>query len=180
MTTLLEDAWETYAKNIKLVLLFSIPFVIAFVIPLLAPLPTYVSGGAIFLRTASIFLNINAVGLAVIIISSFISLLFLSFAFVAISMIVKSERTFTRNLASAIRGIEKYTARVFVVLLAYALILVLVNILGYFLGLEGILTPVVGFFLFMAIFYAPTAIAIDNKSIGQALNRSLELVVEPA
>ncbi len=178
MSTVLEDAWETYTKNIKLVLLFSIPFIIAFLIPLLAPLPTYISSGAIFLRSASIFLNINALGLAVIVVSSFISLLFLSFAFVAISLMVKAERTFTKHLASAIRGIEKYTARVFVVLLAYAFILVLVNILGYFLGIETVLTPVVGFFLFMAIFYAPTAIVIDNKSIGQALNRSLELIGE--
>lgn len=178
MASLLEDAWETYAKNIRLVLLFSIPFIIAFLIPLLAPLPTYISSGAIFLRSASIFLNINALGLAVIIISVFLSLLFLSFAFVAISLIVKAERTFTRNPAAVIRGIEKYTGRVFAVLLAYAFILTIVNILGFFLNLEGILTPAVGFFLFMAIFYAPTAIVIDNKPIGAALNKSLELVAK--
>ena len=176
MPSLLEDSWETYAKNIRLVLLFSIPFIIAFVIPLLAPLPTYISSGGIFLRSASIFLNLNPVGLAVIIISAFISLLFLSFAFVAISLIVKAERTFTRQPASVLREIEKYTGRVFIVLLVYAFILTLVNILGYFLGLQEFLTPIVGFFLFMAIFYAPTAIVIDNKGVGSALNRSLELV----
>jgi hypothetical protein len=176
MASLLEDSWETYASNIKLVLLFSIPFIIAFLIPLLAPLPTYISGGAIFLRSASIFLNLNAIGIAAIIASVFFSLLFLSFAFVAISLIVKAKRTFTKNPRSVLREVEKYTGRVFVVLLAYAFILTLVNILGYFLGLEAILTPIVGFFLFMAIFYAPTAIVIDNKRIGAALNQSLELV----
>ncbi|MDE1854813.1 MAG: hypothetical protein KGH57_00625 [Candidatus Micrarchaeota archaeon] len=176
MPSLIEDSWETYAKNIRLVLLFSIPFIVAFVIPLLAPLPTYISSGGIFLRSASIFLNLNPVGLAVIIMSAFISLLFLSFAFVAISLIVKAERTFTRQPASVLREIEKYTGRVFVVLLAYAFILTLVNILGYFLGLQEFLTPIVGFFLFMAIFYAPTAIVIDNKGVGSALNRSLDLV----
>lgn len=176
MASLLQDTWDTYTGNIRLVLLFSIPFIIAFLIPLFAPLPTYISSGGIFLRSASIFLNISAVGLAVIIISSFLSLLFLSFAFVAISLIVKAKRTHTKHTASVLRDVEKYTARVFLVLLAYSLLLVLVNIAGYFLGLEGFLTPLVGFFLFVAIFYVPTAIVIDNKRMGAALKSSLKLV----
>ncbi|MDE1873651.1 MAG: hypothetical protein KGI04_00840 [Candidatus Micrarchaeota archaeon] len=178
MASLIEDAWETYAKNIRLVLLFSIPFIIAFLIPALVPVPTYISSGAIFLRTASIFLNLNPAALAIIVISLFISLLFLSFAFVAISLIVKAERTFTKHPAAVLRGVEQYTGRVFIVLLVYALILLGVNVLGYFLNLQGLLTAIVGFFLFMAIFYAPTAIVIDNKRIGTALNQSLELVAK--
>lgn len=177
MASLLEDTWETYASNIKLVLLFSIPFIIAFLIPLLAPLPTYISAGGIFLRSASIFLNVSVPGMVVIIISAFLSLLFLSFAFVAISLIVKAKRTYTKHAGSVLRDVEKYTARVFVVLLAYAFILTLVNITSYFFGLEEIVTPIVGFILFMAIFYAPTAIVIDNKRIGVALDRSMEMVV---
>lgn len=176
MATLLEDSWETYAGNIKLVLLFSIPFIIAFLIPLLAPLPTYISSGGIFLRTASVFLNINALGLVVIIASAFLSLLFLSFAFVAISLIVKAKRTYTKHPGSVLRDVEKYTARVFAVLLAYAFILTVVNIFSYFLGLEQVITPILGFFLFMAMFYAPTAIVIDNRGITTALNKSMELV----
>src|SRR5208283_1280520 len=97
MSNILKDSWETYSNNIRLVLLFSIPFIIAFLIPLLAPLPTYVSSGAIFLRSASIFQNINAIGVSIIILSLFLSLLFLSFAFVAISLIVKGARTYTRH-----------------------------------------------------------------------------------
>jgi hypothetical protein len=178
MASLLEDTWETYAGNIKLVLLFSIPFIIAFLIPLFAPLPTYVSSGGIFLRSASIFLNVTVPGMVVIIISSFLSLLFLSFAFVAISLIVKAKRTYTKHAGSVLRDVEKYTARVFAVLLAYAFILTLVNITGYFFGLEEIVTPIVGFILFMAIFYAPTAIVIDNKRVGSALDRSMEMVAK--
>jgi len=175
MGSLLEDSWDTYASNIRLVLLFSIPFIIAFLIPLLAPLPTYISSGGIFIRTASVFLNITAFGLVVIVVSLFLSLLFLSFAFVAISLIVKAKRTYTKHPGSVLRDVEKYTARVFVVLLAYAFVLTIVNIGSYFLGLEQVLTPLVGFFLFMAIFYAPTAIVIDNKKISTALNQSARM-----
>jgi hypothetical protein len=176
MSGLLEDSFETFTSNIRLVLLFSIPFILAFLIPLLAPLPTYVSGGGIFLRSASVFLNVHPLGLAVIVISTFLSLLFLSFAFVAISLIVKAKRTFTKHTGAVIRGIERYTAKVFVVFLVYAFVLIFVNILSYLFGLEGIATPIVGFFLFMAIFYAPTAIVIDNKNIGSALRQSWHMV----
>jgi len=178
MLKLIKDSWETYKNNAKLVQLFSIPFLISFLIPLLAPMPTYITGGAIFLRSASIFLNLNVVGLAAIVISLFLSLLFLSFAFVAISLIVKAKRTYTKHAESVIRGIEKYTARVFVVLLAYAVVLVLANILSYSIGLENVITPIVGFFFFMAIFYAPTAIVIENKGICAALGKSLKLVAK--
>ena len=176
MSSILEASWETYAKNIRLVLLFSIPFIIAFVIPLLAPLPTYVSSGAIFLRSASIFQNVTAVGVAVIVLSLFLSLLFISFAFVAISLIVKGERTYTKNPLSVIRDIEKYTGKVFVVLLIYAFVLVVANMLSLPLGMSAIVTPIVGFVLFIAVFYAPTAIVIDNKRVFPALKQSVKMV----
>jgi hypothetical protein len=178
MSNLLVDSWDTYSSNIKLVLLFSIPFIISFLIPLLAPLPTYITGGGIFLRSASIFLNVSAIGMTVIVISLFLSLLFLSFAFVAISLIVKGKRTHTRNAAGVIREVEKYTSKVFLVLLFYAFIVALTDILSYSFGLEGIATPIIGFFLFLAIFYAPTAIVIDNKRMWAAIKQSVVMVLK--
>jgi hypothetical protein len=178
MSTIVEDALETYRSNIRLVLLFSIPFVIAFLIPLIAPLPTYISGGGIFLRSASIFLNLNVLSLAVIVVSVFISLLFLSFAYVAISLIVKAKRTLSRTAAGVARELEKYTGRVFVVLLLYAFVLTLVDVLSYFVGLQGIATPVVGFFLFALVFYAPASIVINNSGVLASMKQSALLVAK--
>ncbi len=178
MATLVEDALETYVSNIRLVLLFSIPFVIAFLIPLIAPLPTYLSGGGIFLRSASIFLNLNVLSLAVIVISVFLSLLFLSFAYVAISLIVKAKRTLSKTAAGVIRELEKYTGRVFIVLLFYAFVLTVVDVLSYFVGLQSIATPVVGFFLFVLIFYAPASIVIDNSGVFASMKKSARLVAK--
>ncbi len=176
MGNVLADSWETYREHIGLVLLFSIPFIIAFLIPLLAPLPTYISSGGIFLRSASVFLNLSAFGLGVIIISLFLALLFLSFAFVAINLIVKAKRTHTKVSGSVIRDLEKYTGRVFVILLIYAAVLIAVEISSYFVGLQGIATPVVGFFLFIAMFYAPAAVVLENKRVLAAIRQSARLV----
>lgn len=176
MGSALADAFDTYRSNLKLVLIFSIPFIVAFLIPLLAPLPTYISIGGIFLRSASTFINLSSTGVVVIVLSVFVSLLFLSFAFVAISLIVKSERTHVRVKGSVLKDIEKYTAKVFVVLLAYEFILIIASVLSYYTNYETLITALVGFFGFMLIFYAPSAIVVDNKRISRAIGDSIRLV----
>ncbi len=176
MGNILGDTYETFVENRNLALLFSIPFVIAFAIPLLAPLPTYVSMGGIFLRTASIFTNLNFIGLAVIIVAFFFSLLFISFAFVAISMIVKSRKTKLKIGQRAIQGIEKYIGKVFVLFILYAVILTIANVAGYYLGIQALLTGIVGFFGFMPFFYAPSAIVVDDQRVWRSMKNSVKLV----
>jgi hypothetical protein len=176
MPSIVYDSLETYAENIKLVLLFSIPFVIAFAIPLLAPVPTYITMGSTFLRTASTFVNINMFDLAVIVVSVFFSLLFLSLAFVAISFIVKAKRTYGKITRAMIESIEKYTGKVFLIFIIYSAILIIVNIASYPTGYAGAITSIVGFVMFVFIFYAPSAIVIDNKKVFRAIKDSARLV----
>ncbi len=178
MGNVFTDSLETYIQNLRLVLLFSIPFIIAVAIPLLAPLPTYMTAGGIFLRSASIFINTSPISISVIIFSMFFSLLFLSFAFVAISLIVKSRRTHTNIAGSVLRDIERYISRVFVVLLAYALVVIATNVVSsyYAPSLGGLLTSLVGFVAFLIIFYAPSAIVVDNKRILIAIRDSAKLI----
>lgn len=178
MGNILADSWETYVSNVRLILLFSIPFLISLVIPLFVSLPTYISGGAIFLRSASVFLNLNPMGLGIIIVSAFLSLLFLSFAFVAISLIVRAKRTHTKHSGGVIRDIEKHTGKVFVMLLAFAFVLTFVDVISYYFGLQGIATPIVGFMLFTIMFYAPTAMVLENKDIIPAVKQSARLVIK--
>ncbi len=178
MGNVFSDSLETYIQNLRLVLLFSIPFILAVAIPLFAPLPTYMTAGGIFLRSASIFINTSPLSISVIIFSMFFSLLFLSFAFVAISLIVKSRRTHTTIAGSVFRDIERYISRVFVVLLAYALIIIATNIIAsyYVPTLGGVLTSIIGFIAFLVIFYAPSAIVVDNKRILLAIRDSTKLI----
>lgn len=178
MASAVGDAYETYRENLSLVLIFSIPFIIAFLIPLFVPLPTYVSIGGIFLRSASIFTNLNPIGLTVIIASFLFSLLFMSFAFVAISLIVKSRRTRLKISRRSIQGIEKYIGRVFLLFIFYAVMIAIANVVGYLIGYETLLTAVVGFFAFIPMFYAPSAIVVDEQRMGRALKNSVRLVVK--
>jgi hypothetical protein len=175
----LQETYEVYREKLSLALIFSIPFIIAFAIPLLAPLPTYVTAGAIFLRSASIFVNgnISPLSLVVITISTIFSLLFLSFAFVLISLLVKSRRTHSKVGLRAFKNIEVYIGRVFTIFLLYTVAIVFANIIGYFIGISTLLTGLVGFFLFALLFYAPSAVVVDDKRLGRAVKDSAKLVV---
>ena len=179
MAGVLQESYEVYREKLSLALIFSIPFIIAFAIPLLAPLPTYITAGAIFLRSASVFVNgnISLLGLVVITISTIFSLLFLSFAFVLISLLVKSKRTHSKVGLRAFKNIETYIGRVFAIFLLYTIAIVFANIIGYFIGISALLTGIVGFFLFALLFYAPSAVVVDDKRLLRAVRDSARLVV---
>lgn len=175
MANVLKAAAELYASNIKLMLLFSLASAIAFLIPVFAPFPTFNDVGGIFLRTASIYLNLNVLNTAVIMVSVFFSLLFLSFAIVAITVVVKHSRTRTRIQKEVLDGLEKYTGQVFTVLLAYTALLMLTNISTYGTKYPGIATSIVGLAAAPFVFYAPAAIVVDDYRISRAFRRSASL-----
>ncbi|MEM0086904.1 MAG: hypothetical protein QW774_02650 [Candidatus Micrarchaeaceae archaeon] len=177
MPSVAYESAHTYATNIKFVLAFSIAFVIAFAIPLIAPVPTYQSAGALFLRSASVFLNMNAVSIATIIIAVFISLLFISFAFVAINLIVKSKHTYKKTPESVLKSIEKYMGKVFAILIVYTFAIIVANIAAFPFGFSAAATAFVGFVGYMFVFYAPSAIVVENKRIGAALRDSIRLIL---
>ena len=178
MANVVNNAVETYAKHMQLLLISSISFVIAVLIPLFASFPTYGDAGAIYIRTASIFSsNLTLFTTAIIVVAVFFSLLFLSFAMVAINVIVKHSRTYAKIKQEVFRGLEKYTSRVFVVLLILEAIVLLADILAFAVTgsgeAAGITTAIVGLAVSPLFFYAPASIVIDENNIPRAMKASL-------
>ncbi|MCL4389735.1 hypothetical protein M1397_03985 [Candidatus Marsarchaeota archaeon] len=172
MTNVLAYTAETYAKHIATILLFSIAFVIALVIPVFASLPAYADIGAVFIRTSSIFVNLTAATIAIIVAALLFSLLFLSFAIVAINLIVKHSRTRTKIRKEVIDGIEKYIGRVFIALLFYTAIVAIASLIGYHYGEAGIAASVAGLVFSPLFFYLPSSIVIDENGIIRAMKAS--------
>ena len=178
MVNVLSYSFDFYAKHLRLILLFSISFLIAFIIPGLAPLPAYNDAGAIFVRTASIFVNLNIISASIIVAAVFFSLLFLSFAIVAINILVKYGRIHTKIRKEIMDGLERYTGSTFAVLVAYSVILYLINIASFPTGYSGLFTYAAALILAPFFFYAPSSIVIDEKPIGRAMMASLRFVVK--
>ena len=167
---------EAFRKNAKLVLFFSVPFLLAFAIPLLSPMPTYVSMGATFLRTGSMFVDLTYFDVGLIFVSSLASLFLVSFAIVSINLVIKSQRTMTNIRMEVIEGIEKYTMTIFL-LYTVALVLSLVVLLvSYEYQVEGLTTPLFSFLISLVLFYVPAAIVIDELRLTEAMRMSLYMI----
>ena len=175
-TEVIQHSIEAFGKNAKLVLFFSVPFLLAFAIPLLSPMPTYVSIGATFLRTGSMFIDLTYFDVGLIFVSSLASLFLISFALVSINLVIKSQRTMTNIRTEVLEGIEKYTMTIF---LLYTLTLVLslaVLLLSHEYQLDDLATPLFSFFVSLLLFYAPAAVVIDDLRPVEALKMSLYMI----
>lgn len=172
----LRYAVESYLKNVKAVSFFSVPFLLAFLIPMLAPMPTYVAFGGTFLRTGSMYVDLTGFDVAVIVVSFLVSLFLVSFAIVAINLLIKSQRTFTNIKTEILQGIEKYTLSVFWLYLTAWILSFVVNLIGYEYGMNTWLTPLFSIIISLPLFYAPTAIVIDEQRPYLAMKSSLSVV----
>ncbi len=170
---IIKYASEIYVEHLPLILLFSISFIIAFLIPAFASFPTYNDIGAIFLRLASILTNLNPLTTAIITFSTLLSLLFLSFAIVAINVIVKHSRTHTRIRKEVMDGLEKYTSKVFVVLLIYTIIVVFLDVIAFTMGFSEAYSAIITIIFLPFFFYAPASIVVDEKGLVRAMQQSL-------
>ncbi len=177
MASIIRYSVDFYLSHMPLILLFSVSFVIAFLIPLFASLPAYNDAGAIFIRQASVFHNLTLFSTAVIIFSTLFSLLFLSFAIVAINVIVKHSRTHTKIKREVLEGLERYTSSVFSVLVFFTLLMGVVSVFDYAVGVPAAVTAIVGLILTPFFFYAPASIVIDERSIERSMAASAAFFV---
>ncbi len=165
-------AWELYKSNLGLIALSAISLIIAFLIPVFASLPTYNDMGGIFVRTSSLYLNLNPINTAIIIASVIFSLLFISFASVVINVIAKHSRTKTSVKTAVLHSLEKYTGRVFAILLLYSILIFAVNVLFFWTNYSGIITSIVALLLIPIFFYAPSSVVIDEHNALRAMRAS--------
>jgi hypothetical protein len=100
----------------------------------------------------------------------------ISFAIVAINLLIKSQRTLTSIRTEIIEGIEKYTLTVFW-LYTTAFVLSLIAILiSYEYNLQEVVGPAFSLVLHLLLFYAPAAIVIDELKPISAMKMSLYMI----
>jgi len=169
-------ATTSYISNWKLVSFFSIPFLLAVLIPLLVQMPVYVTSGGIFLRTGSLYTDLGMFDVGVIVASFLLSLFLVSFGIVAINLVIKSQRTFTNIRTEVYQSIEKYVLNVFWLYLTTAMVLLIFNLISYEFGINQWLTPIMGMLISLPIIFAPTAMVIDDQGPYAAMRSSLSVV----
>lgn len=133
-------AWDFYRKRLGLIVIFSIPFILAFLIPALVPAPTYVSLGGVFLRIGSIP-EFSVVDLAITAIAYALAVFVISDTIVNINIIVRSKRTLTSIKHEVMQAVGSYAMRIFYI---YTMVTVVLGIVGALVG--GFIGRAMGFY----------------------------------
>lgn len=175
---------SAYGRNGKLILFFSVPFLVA--VPLLSLLPNFSTLGGIFLRYGSVPANISLLEFGFIAAVFLVSLLLASFAIAAVNVVIRSQRTLNLMSHYEASRIEHATFRLFFILLAATLVILAFNLLlldahvnwaGSVVPLQPVLGSLVAFLVSAAILFAPQAIAVDDAGVPQALSRSVQFAL---
>lgn len=174
-----KHALKAYGQNVRLISLFSVPFLVAF--PLAMLLPNYTAFSGIFLRPDTIGSQASLPVLAVMLAVVLVSLLLFSFSLAAVNAVVRAQRTMVSLRNLDFQRVEEATFRIFGVLLvvfflifAFTLVLAQLGLLGGQLSL--VVRALFGLIVALAALYAPQAIVIDHASVENAVSLSLKMV----
>ncbi|MCX6770011.1 MAG: hypothetical protein NT051_05025 [Candidatus Micrarchaeota archaeon] len=172
---LLSLSLSSYTKNIKLISFFSIPALIAFLIPALVNTPVFSALGGTFLRTGSIP-DVSAAELGVVITGVLLSLYLMSFAIVNINIVIKSQRTSTNIKNEVLKGITGYTLNVFSFFLLGTIALLIIQLFTFELGVQSWLAPLLSLIVWLPLFYAPAGLVIDELRPFRAAQKSFSTI----
>lgn len=169
-------ALEFYFRRLGIIVLFSIPFLFALLIPLLVPAPTYLGLGGVFLRVGSIpelaptdwVLIAFAYGLAVFLMSD---------TLVNINIVIRSKRTLTSIGYEVVQAFKSYALRIFYITTMFMLLLFIANLVTFDNPLQSWLYPIFTLLLSGMLFFVPPAVVIDNSDTPTAIKRSVGMAV---
>ena len=169
-------AWDFYRKRLGLIVIFSIPFILAFLIPVLVPAPTYLSVGAVFLRTGSIP-ELSALDLLVTALAYALSVFVISDTIVNINIIVRSKRTLTSIKHEVLQAMGSYAMRIFYISTMLLLLIFIAQLVTYENPFQSWLFPAATLVLSLLLFFVPPAVVIDNSDTPTAIRRSVAMVL---
>ena len=173
---ILSYSFKAYKDNIKLISFFSIPSLIAFLIPAMVNTPVFSALGGSFLRTGSIP-DLTASDLGVVIIGVLVSLYLVSFAIVNINIVIKAQRTGTSIKKEVLKGITGYTLNVFSLFLLGTIALLIIQLVTFEMGAQRWLAPLLSLIVWLPLFYAPAGLVIDDLRPFRAAQKSVSMVI---
>ena len=173
----IEYTKDFYLKRLGLILVFSVPFILASLLLILVSAPTYLALGGVFLRTGSlpelsildILFMAAAYGIALFIIADTI---------VNVNIIVRSRRTLTSIKTEVLSALSTYATRIFYIYTLMVLLLFIVQLVTYDSPLQSIVYPVAAFALSFLLFFVAPAVVIDNSDTPTAIRRSAAMAIK--
>ncbi|MFH1520596.1 MAG: hypothetical protein ABID61_03055 [Candidatus Micrarchaeota archaeon] len=169
-------AWEFYLKRLGIIITFSIPFILAFLIPTLVPAPTYLALGGVFLRTGS-FPDLTTFDIIITALAYALSLFIIADTIVNINIVVRSKRTLTTIKYEVLHALGTYGMRIFYIYTIAVLVLLIFQLLTYEHPIQSWLYPILSFLLSFLLFFVPPAVVIDGSDTPTAIRRSISMAL---
>jgi len=170
-------ALRFYLKRLKLILVFSVPFVLALLIPTLVSAPTYQALGGVFLRTGSIP-ELSILDIILTAVAYFVTVFLISDTIVNVNLIVKSKRTLTEIKKTVLSNIGTSAMRIFYIYTIMLLLMFVFQLLTYDNPIQSWLYPIFVLILSFLLFFVAPAVVIDNSNTPRAMKRSAKMAME--
>ena len=170
-------AWEFYSKKAGILALFSIPFIIAFVIALFVPTPTYLALGNLHIRTGSIP-DLSFIDIVLTIFAFAISVFFVADAWTNINLLIKSKRTLVPTSSEIVSAMGEYALSIFFIFTIMVLFQFALHLITYDSPLQLWLYPLLSFLLSFFLFFVPPAVVIDRADSFTAIQLSVRMVIK--
>lgn len=174
---LLDYSWSFYKDRLGLTILFSIPVLAAFLIPIFVPVKSYLTLGGVFIRTGSIP-DISFFDLLVTVISYLLSILIFADSIVNINLIIKSRRTKTPISLDLVSGFFNYATKILYLFIILILLVFAFQIGTFELPFHDIIFSLVLLMLSLITFFVAPAIVIDNMDTLTAVWSSYRLITK--
>jgi hypothetical protein len=170
-------AADFYLRRLGLIVLFSIPFVFAFLIPVLVAAPTYLALGGVFLRTGSMP-ELSLVDLIITALGYAIAVFLIADTIVNVNIIVRSKRTLTDITQDIVGAMGTHAMRIFYIYTLMLLLLFIIQLLLYDNPLQSWLYPLALLILSYLLFFVPPAVVIDHSDTPTAIRRSAQMALQ--
>jgi hypothetical protein len=177
MKRVFSHAWNFYRNKFPIIILFSIPLFIAFLVSWLVPAPSYLAAGSVLIRTGSLP-EMDLFSIAVTVISYLLSILIVSYTLTNLNLLIKEKRTRVKTKTESIKSIAKYTIKIFILLILLKVITLFLQLFTYGLEFQNLLYPVLMGILSVMFFFVPPAVVIDEKDTFYSLFTSIKLVIK--
>ncbi len=166
-----------YLDKLSILVIFSIPMLLAFMILLLVPAPTFITLGFASLRTGSL----PDLGLAEVLLTAaayLISLFLISDTLANINLVIKSRRTFTLNPSEIWAALSTYAVRILYVYTFIMLLFTFIHLLTFEQPIQALIYPAAVFVLSYLFFFVTPAIVIDNAHVLNAFAYSASMALK--
>lgn len=169
-------AVDFYLKRQKLIILFSIPFILATIIVTLVSAPTYMSLGGVFLRTGSIP-ELSIIDIAITALGYALAVFIISDSIVNINIIIRSKRTVTQVTSDIVEAMGTHATRLFYIYTLMMLIMFIIQLVMYDNPFETWIYPIFLLVMSFALFFVAPAVVIDNSDTPTAIRRSISVAM---